>query len=72
MRQRVKSDKNKNKNARSWIRKERDKGEKEKWLLAWGMVRDFIDDGSPRMTKFQAIISIKVVWVLFNLEGFPD
>ena len=40
----VKNDKNKNKNARRWIRKERDGGEKEKELLVWGMVRDFIDD----------------------------
>ena len=62
----------KKKNARRWIRKERDRREKEKELLVWGMVRDFIDDGSPWLTKFQAIISIKVVWVLFNLEGFPD
>ena len=61
-----------NKNARRWIRKERDRGEKEKWLLAWGMVRDFNDDGSPGLTKFQAIIFVEVVWVLFNLEGFLD
>ena len=68
----MKNDKNKNKNARRWIRKERDRGEKEKEILISGMVRDFIDDGSPWLTKLQAIISVKVVSVLFNLEGFPD
>ena len=49
---RVKNDKNKNKNARRWKRKESDRGEKEKGLLVWGMVRDFINDGSPWLTKF--------------------
>ena len=41
--------------------KERDRGEKEKALSVWGMVRDFVDDGSQGLTKFQVIIYIKVV-----------
>ena len=52
MRYWVKNDKIKGKNVTRWIKKERDRGEKEKGPLVWGRVRDFIDDGSPWLTKF--------------------
>ena len=32
------------------------------------MVRDFIDDESPWLNKFQAIISVKVVWLGLHLH----
>ena len=36
------------------------------------MIRDLIDNGIPGLSKPKTLFLIDIVWMLFNIKGFPD